>query len=127
MKNLSIYTDDELREELKRRAAERRANTPKEIKYVEFEATIKSVENIQIDRGKVKYKPLCFWKYQVTDCSIDIANQYNYFLYYMKQGVFKRDSCPKIVDRVKLRYRRTKKQAECFDLNKAKIIEKYEK
>ena len=34
MKDLSIYTDDELREELKRRAAERRANTPREILYV---------------------------------------------------------------------------------------------
>jgi hypothetical protein len=123
MKDLSIYTDDELREELKRRAMERRKNTPREILYVEFEATIKYVENTQNDRGKVKYKPLCFWKYKVTDCSIDIANQYNWFLYYMKQGAFKRDSCPKIGDRVKLRYRRTKKQYEQVDLQKAKIVE----
>lgn len=123
MKDLSIYTDEELREELKRRAAERRANIPMEIKYVEFEATIKRVENTQTDRGKVKYKPLCFWKYQVTDCSIDIANQYDWFSYYMKQGAFKRDSCPQIGDRVKLRYRRTKKQYEQVDMSKAKIVE----
>ena len=116
MKDLSIYTDDELREELKRRAAERRANTPREILYVQFEATIKCVENTQTDRGKLKYKPLRFWKYKVKDCSIDMANQYDWFSYYMKQGVFKRDNCPKIGDRVKSRYRRV-------DLSKAKIVE----
>jgi hypothetical protein len=126
MKDLSIYTDDELREELKRRAAERRANTPREIKYVEFEATIKKVDNLL---GAIhplatrKYKPFVFWKYQIQDCSIDIANQYEWKEYYMKQGVFKRDNAPQIGDRVKLKYRRTKKQAEVFDLSKAKIIE----
>ena len=41
MKELKDYTDDELRNELKRRANERRKDTPREIVYVEFEATIK--------------------------------------------------------------------------------------
>lgn len=127
MKDLSVYTDEELREELKRRVIERRKNTPREIKYVEFEATIKYVENTQADRGKVRYKPLSFWKYQVTDCSIDIANKYECNEYYMKQGVFKWDNTPQVGDRVKLRYRRTKRQDEFFDLQKAKIIEKYGK
>ena len=40
----------------------------------------------------------------------------------MKQGTFKRENAPKVGDRVKLRYRRTKKQHEYFDFSKAKII-----
>lgn len=126
MTDLSIYTDDELREELKCRAMERRKNTPREILYVEFEATIKKVDNLL---GAIhplatrKYKPFVFWKYQIQDCSIDIANKYKWNEYYMKQGVFKRDNAPQVGDRVKLKYRRTKKQAEVFDLNKAKNIE----
>ena len=40
MKDLQNYTDDELREELKRRAIERIKNTPREIVYKEFDATI---------------------------------------------------------------------------------------
>ena len=46
MKELKDYTDEELRNELKRRANERRKDTPREIVYVEFEATIKKVDNI---------------------------------------------------------------------------------
>lgn len=41
----------------------------------------------------------------------------------MAQLAIKRDSCPQIGDRVKLRYRRTKKQHEQIDLSKAKIVE----
>ena len=40
----------------------------------------------------------------------------------MKQGCFKRNNAPKIGDKVKLRYRRTKGY-EIFDLVKAKIVE----
>lgn len=39
MKELKDYTDEQLREELKRRAKERRKSTPREIVYKEFEAT----------------------------------------------------------------------------------------
>lgn len=125
MKELADYTDDELREELKRRAMYRRANTPREINYVEFEATIKSVDNIRSNHPLAirQYKPFAFWKYRLSNCSIDIANKHEWNDYYLKQGVFKKDNAPKLGDRVKLRYRRTKKQKEVFDLNKAKIIE----
>ena len=40
MKELKDYTEEELREELKRRVLERRKNTPRRIEYVEFEATV---------------------------------------------------------------------------------------
>lgn len=125
MKELKDYTDDELRDELKRRAIERRKNTPREIVYVEFEATIVSVDNTLGYKynGDTKYIPFCFWKYRIKDCSLEFANGYPWNDYYNKQGVFKRDNSPKIGDRVKLRYRKTKCGNEIFCLQKAKIIE----
>lgn len=46
MKDLQNYTDDQLREELQRRAIERRKNTPRKIVYIEFEATVASLDNV---------------------------------------------------------------------------------
>lgn len=125
MKELKDYTDDELRDELKRRAIERRKNTPREIVYVEFQATIVRVDNTLGYKcgGEIKYKPFVFWKYRLTDCSYELANAQQWNDYYLKQGSFKRDNAPQIGDRVRVRYRRTKKQKECFDLIKAKIVE----
>lgn len=124
MADLSIFTDDELREELKRRLIAKRKAMVKEIQYIEFDATIDEVDNVRetYTDGTIKYKSFAFWKYRVVDCTIDIANQYKYNEYYLKQNVFKRSYAPKIGDRVRLRYRKTKKGPECFDLKKAKII-----
>lgn len=125
MKDFSIFTDEELREELRRRAVERRKNTPREIVYVEFEGTITHVDNIKerhID-GTVRYKPFVFWRYRISDCTSELANHRITDFYYLQQGAFKRSTTPNLGDRVKLRYRRTKRQYEVFDLSKAKIIE----
>ena len=125
MKELKDYTDDQLREELKRRAIERRKNTPREIVYKEFEATVAELYNIKCKRldGSIAYKPFCFWRYRLSACTSDLANQHLWNDYYLEHNVFKRDNAPKVGDRVKLRYRRTKKGHEVFDLNKAKIVE----
>lgn len=125
MEELKNFTDEELRQELKRRSAERRKNQKHEIKYIEFDAIIKSIDNIQSYsfNGNVKYKPFVFWKYQVDNCSYEFARVNNHINeFYTKQGCFKRDNAPKIGDKVKLRYRRTKGH-EVFDLKKAKIVE----
>lgn len=124
MKTLQDYTDEELREELKRRTQERRKKQKHEIIYIEFEATIDEVDNTwgyKCDGG-IKYKPFMFWKYRIKDCSLEFANNYPWNYYYNKDGCFKRGNAPQIGDRVKLRYRRTKGH-EVFDLSKAKIIE----
>lgn len=125
MKDLQNYTDEQLREELKRRAIERRKNTPREIVYKEFEATVASLDNVicKNSDGSIKYRPFQFWRYSLSDCTSDIANQRLWNDYYLKHNVFKRDNAPKVGDRVKLRYRRTKNGHEAFDLNKAKIVE----
>lgn len=125
MKTLQEYTDEELREELKRRTKERRKNQKYEITYVEFEATIDKVDNILGYKcnGDTKYAPFVFWKYRIKDCSLELANGYPWNDYYNKQGCFKRDNAPQIGDRVKLRYRKTKCDSEIFNLKKAKIVE----
>jgi hypothetical protein len=124
MKTLQDYTDEELREELKRRTKERRNNQKHGITYIEFEATICGVDNTlgYKGNGDTKYIPFTLWKYCIKDCSLELANGYPWNYYYKKPGCFKRDNAPQIGDRVKLRYRRTKGH-EVFDLHKAKIIE----
>lgn len=119
MNELSKYTDEELREELKRRTQEKRKNQKHEIIYVEFEATIDKVAN------SLGYKklPFALWKYRIKDCSLELANGYPWNYYYKKQGCFKRDNAPQIGDRVKLRYRKTKYGTGIFNLQKAKIVE----
>lgn len=128
-KELKDYTDEELRNELKRRANERRKDTPREIVYVEFEATIKEIDNIFMadyyGKGLHKYKAFSLWKYVIEDWTLTCPNA-NQILtgrrLELKQGIFKRDDSPKIGDRVKLRYRRTKCN-ESFDIWKTKIVE----
>lgn len=129
MEHLSKYTDEELRNELKRRAAERRKGTPKEIVYVEFEATIKEIDNIFMKnyygKGLHKYKAFSLWKYYIEDWTLNCPNA-NQILtgrrLELKQGLFKRNDSPQVGDRVKLRYRRTK-GTESFDIWKTKIVE----
>lgn len=123
MKNLYEYTDDELRAELKRRAIEKRKNTPRDIKYVEFEATIKCVNNIKTKwRNQVWYNQFSTWTFSVKECTSELANKYPWNNYKLGKG-FNKSNYPKVGDVVKLRYRRTKKEHEVFDLSKAKIVE----
>lgn len=125
MEELKNFTDEELRQELKRRSAERRKNQKHEIKYIEFDAIIKSIDNVKYYNpdGSIQYKPFVFLKYQVDNCSYEFARVNKHINEFcLKQGCFKRDNAPKIGDKVKLRYRRTKGK-EIFDLRKAKIVE----
>lgn len=123
MKDLYEYTDDELRAELKRRAIEKRKNTPRDIKYVEFEATIKYVNNIKNTwRNQVWYNQFSTWTFSLKDCTSELANKYPWKDYKLGKG-FNKSNYPKVGDVVKLRYRRTKKEHEVWDLSKAKIVE----
>lgn len=125
MEELKNFTDEELRQELKRRSAERRKNQKHEIKYIEFDAIVKRIYNVQYcsSNGSITYKPFVSWKYQVDNCSYEFARVNKHINeFYLKKGCFKRDNAPKIGDKVKLRYRRTKGY-EGFDLYKAKIVE----
>lgn len=117
MENLKNYTDEQLREELKRRAQERRKSQKNEIKYIGIDNTQDYKAN-----GDTKYKPFVFWKYRVNNCSYEFAERNNHIdEFYLKQGCFNRYNAPHIGDKVRLRYRRTK-GPEIFDLQEAKII-----
>lgn len=124
MEDLKRYTNDQLREELKRRARERRANTPREIIYKEFEATIMQVYNVkQKYNGHTSYLPFEQWSYRVKDIKSDLARMHPADVYKLARGVFKKDNAPIVGDRVKLRYRKTKRGYEGFDMDKARIVE----
>ena len=124
MNDLQNYTDDQLRDELKRRAIEKRKNTPREIVYKEFEATIVQVYNVkQKYNGHTSYLPFDQWSYRVNDVTSDLVRMHYKGVYKLARGVFKKDNDPKVGDRVKLRYRRTKKGYEGFDIDKARIVE----
>lgn len=126
MKTLQDYTEEELRDELKRRAIERRKNAPRETKYIEFEATIRAIDNTfgYKRNGGIRYKPFVLWKYKIKDCSLELAEKNKHIdEFYLKPGCLKRDNAPQIGNRVKLRYRKTKSCSEVHNLRKAKIIE----
>ena len=123
MKDLKDYTDEELRQELKRRVVERRKNTPRKIEYVEFEATVSRVDNLRCNYLGTEYKrPFLLWTYKVKDCSYGLASTCLENEYKLKGGVFNKSNAPKEGDRVKLRYRRTKGRFESVDLSMAKIV-----
>lgn len=124
MEDLKRYTDDQLREELKRRAVERRKNTPREIIYKEFEATIVHIYNVkQKYNGHTSYLPFEQWSYRVKDIKSDFVKAYYKDVFKLARGVFKKDNAPIVGDRVKLRYRKTKRRYEGFDMDKARIVE----
>ncbi len=124
MKELKDYTEEELRQELKRRVLERRKNTPRRIEYVEFEATVCGISNTWSNcQGREFKYPFVLWTYQVKDCSIALANFRPENDYKLKGGVFNKGNAPKVGDRVRLRYRRTKGRLESVDLAKARITE----
>lgn len=124
MKDLQNYTDEQLREELKRRAIERRANTPREIVYKEFEATIVAIFNEKMKyNGHTSYLPFDQWSYKVGAIVSDFPCIHREKVYKLARGIFKKDNAPQVGDRVKLRYRRTKRIYEGFDMDKARIVE----
>lgn len=124
MNDLLKYTDDQLREELKRRAIERRKNTPREIVYKEFEAHIVQINNVkQKYNGHTSYLPFEQWSYKVDGFISDFPSTNRNDVYKLARGIFKKDNAPQVGDRVKLRYRKRKNGYEGFDMDKARIVE----
>ena len=117
---LSKYTDDDLRNELKRRAKERRKlkGNKYEIIYKSFEGTIKKINKSRIFRE---------WEFILTDIDSELLlKSYPYVNdFKLKQGLFTKSNHPNIGDRVKVMYRRTKSKSEfeIFDIRKGKIVE----
>lgn len=112
MKDLNEYTTEELRAELRKRSL---ANRKKyEPKYVEFEGIVENIYS-----SKLLYTT-----------GFDVSGTHHLFqgrnhTFRLKQPLFKKDTAPKIGDKVLLRYKETKKGKKynhIFDFADAKII-----
>lgn len=128
MKDLSIFTDDELRAELRRRRAIKlRENRPK-IEYLIFTGVVENIINIRhkyID-GSVQYEPFYKWVFKVKnlelvegECSFKIPTWKTDFKCHQK--IAKKDA-PKVGDKVKLKVRKTK-HFMLHQFNTTKIVE----
>lgn len=126
--SLDKYTDEELRAELKRRVLAKRKIVRPELTYIEFEATVKSINTIDYyyTGGRPKFKPFIKWTYTLENGTSQLLQERT-TEFYLKQGTFNKGTSPKVGDRVKLRYRRTKRNAEIFDFITARIISIVEK
>lgn len=123
MKALQEYTDEELRDELKRRRIERHKIAVREVEYVEFYATIKSIDNVcyRCSSGKDKYLPFRYWKYNIKDHTHRLKNT-EWASYKLQDKTFKKEDAPKVGDRVLLRYKNYKSSSDIFNVHKAKIV-----
>lgn len=123
MEELKKYSDEELREELKRRGRERMIASRKEIRYIEFEATIKSIDNVRNTWGGVtRYLPFSLWRFNIKDSNHRLKSVEGGFGYKLKANTFKKDTAPQVGDRVLLRYRDYKCSGDIFNARRATII-----
>lgn len=122
---LSNYTDDELREELKRRAKERRkalANKPTE--YIYLKGIVKQIDNIACHyHNGVKYKAYTWWKFKVLDFECDEPRVINWCFHWNEfKCALPKHKAPKVGDKVLIKIRKTKNLSP-YNVKNSKIIE----
>lgn len=122
---LSKFTDDELREELKRRAKERRKNmVRKTTEYIELTGVVDSIDNIMYHtRDGAKYKPFPHWTFKLIHLECDEPKVINWCFHStnFKCKLPKMNS-PKIGDKVLIKIRKTKMLSP-FNVRNSKIVE----
>lgn len=125
---LSDYTTEELREELKRRRVQAMKEAKKQIPaYKEFTATVKELHN--------SWGNINGYVYSVKDAephNCDIESRFfdniGWKGFGLQTNTFNKETAPKIGDKVLLRYRRHKTQkVESFDFMKARIVDVLER
>lgn len=113
---LKDYTTEELREELKRRAKEARANAVREKpKYIELEAKIKNIHHCSYSKSFMQTE----YSISTNDDRVkpyDINRKYK-----LKNGCFRKDNIPKVGDIVIISHLLTKAR-NSFSGSDAKII-----
>ena len=105
---LKDYTTEELRAELKRRRTKAMKEAKKEPpKYKEFTATIEKLD--------YKYGSISEYAYSITDVNphnndinSELFNNIRWRRFGLQTNTFKKETAPKIGDKVLLRYRRYK-------------------
>lgn len=123
---LSNFTDEELRQELKRRAKLRRLNAVrKPTEYIYLKGTVERIDNIRwtYRDGSKKYYPFCQWRFRIKDFECDEQRVIDWTKYYndYKCAMLKSKS-PKIGDKVIIKIRKTKVLTP-YSLRCSKIID----
>ena len=123
---LGIYTDEELRAELKRRAkARREAQGRKPIEYIYLKGIVYHIDNIkQYTKMGERYKPFSQWKFRLTDCECaDDPRVVNWAFHCdFKCKNIKKADAPKVGDKVIIKIRKVK-QLMPSNVRGSKIVE----
>ena len=125
---LSDYTTEELRAELKRRRVQAMKEAKKQIPaYKEFTATIKELYNSRTNVNGYVYSVTDAEPHN-SDIKQGLFDNIRWKGFSLQKNTFNKANAPKIGDKVLLRYRRHKTcQAEIFDFTRAKIVEVLER
>lgn len=100
---LSQFTDEQLREELKRRAKEKRVlQGRKETEYIYLKGVVVKIDNLACTwGGKVKHKPYSLWEYRLTGLECDEPRVVNWCFHEPKfKCALRKAESPKIGDKV---------------------------
>ena len=122
---LGIYTDDELRAELKRRAKARRETIGrKPTEYLYLKGIVYHIDNIKeyTNTGE-RYKPFSQWKFRLTDCECaDDPRIVNWAFHCDFKCKLTKANAPKVGDKVIVKIRKVK-QLMPSNVRDAKIVE----
>lgn len=108
---LENYTDDELRNELKRRAKEKRKlSSRKPTEYIYLKGIVYHIDNVKIYRPNcVRYKPFSQWTFRLTDLECaDNPKVVNWAFYTYFKCSRTKGNAPKVGDNVIVKIRKTK-------------------
>ena len=125
---LSDYTTEELRAELKRRRVQAMKEAKKQIPaYKEFVATIKELYNSRTNVNGYVYSVTDAEPHN-SDIKQGLFDNIRWKGFSLQKNTFNKANAPKIGDKVLLRYRKHKThKEEIFDFTRAKIVEVLER
>ena len=121
---LGLYTDEELREELKRRAKMKRINAiRKPTEYIYLKGIVYHIDNICYQyNGKIKYKPYTQWKFRLEDMECEEPKALNWAFHSYFKCSLPKYKAPKLGDKVVIKIRKPKIFTPS-DVRNGKIIE----
>ena len=126
---LGLYTDEELREELKRRAKMKRINAiRKPTEYIYLKGIVYHIDNITY-KGKnwkgeeyVKFKPYSQWRFRLEDMECEEPKALNWAFHSYFKCSLPKYKAPKLGDKVVIKIRKPKIFTPS-DVRNGKIIE----
>lgn len=107
---LENYTDDELRNELKRRAKEKRKlSSRKPTEYIYLKGVVYAIDNIkEYTNNGVRYKPFSQWAFRLADIECVNPKVVNWAFHTYFKCSRTKDNAPKVGDNVIVKIRNPK-------------------